>query len=201
MHQPIVTINPILLAGPWDEGFALDFHTVGSQYLRDDAYGQPQFDTIRTPIGELLYQLKYRSDQSAAKTLCEAAAEFVDGRQWDFTLLVAVPPSRPGRRFQPVPVLASEIGRLLGWPACTDCIVKVKETAELKSIYDYQQRLEQLKDTYSVATAKTRGQNVLLIDDLYRSGATLEAVTTALRTIGKVGKIFVLAFTRTRSNR
>ena len=56
----MVDINPIQLTGPWDEGFAPDFHTVGSQYLGDDAYGFPQFETTRTPIGELLYKLQVR---------------------------------------------------------------------------------------------------------------------------------------------
>jgi competence protein ComFC len=71
MDQLMVEINPIQLIGPWDEGFALDFHTVGSQYLGDDAYGLPQFETTRTPIGELLYKLKCRSDKSTVEALCQ----------------------------------------------------------------------------------------------------------------------------------
>lgn len=197
----MVATNPMPISGPWDDGFALDLHTVNSQYLGDDAYGNPQFDTTRSPVGELLYQLKYRSDRSAAEALCQTAVEFVKNRRWAPNLIISVPPSRPGRRFQPVPFLASGVGKLLGYPVCEDCVVKTKKTSELKSIYDYQERLEQLKDAYSVATEKTAGCDVLVIDDLYRSGATLEAVTGALRTNGKVGKVFALTFTRTRSTR
>jgi len=97
--------------------------------------------------------------------------------------------------------LAEGVAKLLGCPFCEDCVAKIKATSELKSVYDYQERLEKLKDAYSVQTAKTAGRAILLIDDLYRSGATLEAVTGALRTDGKVGKILALTFTRTRSNR
>lgn len=197
----MVPTSPIPLTGPWDEGFALDFHTVDSQYLGDDAYGHPQFETTRTPIGELLYKLKYRSDRSTVEALCQTAAEFIEDRGWDLNLIVPVPPSRSGRRFQPVPLLAKEIGRLLGWQSCPDCIIKTRETDELKVIYDYQKRLDQLKDAYSVATDKVMNQNVLLIDDLYRSGATLEAVGNVLREVGKARKVFALTFTQTRSNR
>lgn len=137
----MLAINPIRLSGPWDEGFALDFHTVGSQYLGDDAYGRPQFETTRTPIGELLYKLKYRSDRSTVEALCQTAAEFIEDRGWDLNLIVPVPPSRSGRRFQPVPVLAKEIGRLLGWQSCPHYIIKTRETDELKAIYDYQNDL------------------------------------------------------------
>ena len=197
----MLATNPIRLSGPWDEGFTLDVHTTGSQYLGDDEYGHPRYETTRSPAGELLYRLKYQSDKSAAPDLCEAAAYFAKSRNWGPNLVIPIPPSRPGRRFQPVPLLADGIAKLLGCPSCEDCVVKVKETPELKSIYDYPQRLEHLRDAYAVATEKTQNHDILLVDDLYRSGATLEAVTNALRSKGNVRKVFALTFTRTRSNR
>jgi len=197
----VLATNPIRLSGPWNEGFALDVHTIGSQYLGDDEYGHPRYETTRSPAGELLYRLKYQSDKSAAPDLCEAAADFAKSRSWGANLVIPIPPSRPGRRFQPVPLLADGIAKLLGCPSCEDCIVKVKETPELKSIYDYRQRLEHLKDAYAVIMEKTQNQDILLVDDLYRSGATLEAVTNALRSKGNVRRVFALALTRTRSNR
>ena len=200
-NYSVLAINPIRLSGPWSEGFALDVHTTGSQYLGDDEYGHPRYETTRSPTGELLYELKYHSDKSVAPNLCEAAADFVRSRRWEPNLVIPTPPSRPGRRFQPVPLLADGIARLLGCSCCEDCVVKFKETPELKSIHDYQQRLEHLRDAYAVATEKTQNHDILLVDDLYRSGATLEAVTNALRSKGNVRKVFALTFTRTRSNR
>jgi len=197
----MLKINPTAISGPWDEGFSLDVHTVDSQYIGDDEYGRPQFETTRSPIGELLYRFKYRADKSVAEDLCEAAADFVKARKWTPTIVVPVPPSRPGPHFQPVPALAQGIAKLLGCVACDDCIAKVKETPELKEVYDYSQRLEYLKHAYAIKTDRTRDQTVLLVDDLYRSGATIEAVTTAFRSDGNIRRIFALTITRTRSNR
>ncbi len=47
--------------GNWDLGYVLDWHTQNSTFIGEDEYGKPKFETIRTEIGEKLYQLKYRS--------------------------------------------------------------------------------------------------------------------------------------------
>lgn len=59
----MVNINPKKLAGRWRAGYALDHHTTSSVYLGDDELGHPAFDTKRSEIGELLYQLKYSQTQ------------------------------------------------------------------------------------------------------------------------------------------
>lgn len=193
--------HPISLKGPWDEGFALDVHTTKATYLGDDAYGHAQFDTTYSEIGELIFRLKNRGEEAGIAPLCEVACAFVMGRGWPANMIVGVPPSRPGRRIQPVPLLSEAMGKALGVEFCRDCIKKARSTAELKSVYEYQKRVEMLTDAYAVVADKTRGRNVLLIDDLYRSGATIEAVSKCLNEAGEVASLFALAFTKTRVRR
>jgi predicted amidophosphoribosyltransferase len=190
--------KPTSLRGPWDEGFALDVHTTKSTYLGDDSYGHPQYDTTYSEIGDLIHRLKYRGEEASIAPLCEVACAFVKSRGWPVDMIVGVPPSRPGRRIQPVPLLADAMGKGLGVEVCKDCIKKVKSTPELKAVYEYQKRHELLADAYGVVADKTKGHNVLLIDDLYRSGATIEAVSKCLKEAGQVARLFALAFTRTR---
>ena len=45
------------------------------------------------------------------------------------------------------------------------------------------------------------GKNILLIDDLYRSGATLKVATNLLYSKATVKNVYVLTMTKTRSNR
>jgi len=58
----IKKINPIKLDGIWTEGYALDKHTISSEFLGTDEYGHNQFNTIRSDIGQLLYELKYKAN-------------------------------------------------------------------------------------------------------------------------------------------
>jgi len=72
----MVSINPRRIPGRWRDGYALDIHTIHSEFLGHDEYGHPQFGTTRSDIGELLYQLKYRSDDAVVPSLVETIAAF-----------------------------------------------------------------------------------------------------------------------------
>ena len=112
-----------------------------------------------------------------------------------------VPPSRKGRKFQPVPPIAIGIGMVLGIDVCVDTVVKVKDTPELKNIFDFEERMRILKDAFEIRDPVVAGNSILLFDDLYRSGATLNAVSRLLQREGKVKNIYVLTLTMTRSIR
>ena len=57
-------IDPVQVQGAWRLGWALDVHTTSSEFLGYDQNGHAQFNTTRSPLGELLYQLKYRGQHT-----------------------------------------------------------------------------------------------------------------------------------------
>ena len=77
-------------------------------------------------------------------------------------------------------------------------MTKAKNTAQLKNIFDYTTRTEILKDAFSVDAPKTKGKRPLLIDDLYRSGATVSAIAQLLSTTGRAHAVYLLTLTHTR---
>jgi len=194
----MINISPQKIKGEWTGGYALDFHTISSEYIGDDEYGHPQFVTKRSDMGEMLYRLKYKSDKSVLRIINETVAQFINQMNWPIDLIIPVPPSRTRRTFQPVLALAKGISKLLEIELCPDCVVKTKETAELKNVYNFDERLKVLKNAYAIVKRAVAGRNVLLVDDLYRSGATLSAITRALRLAGEPKEIYVLTLTMTR---
>jgi predicted amidophosphoribosyltransferase len=199
----MVNINPVkIFFGVGRVGYALDYHTVSSTHMGDDEYGHPVFDTKRSEVGELLYRLKCRSDASALGELVSTAVAFV--REWrpPIGVVVPVPPTRTERSQQPVMLLAQRLAEDLGLPAALACVVLRKDMPELKKVFDYKERLRLLVDAYAVSEPDLEaGKRVLLVDDLYRSGATMNAVTEALLLQGPAAKVYALAFTRTRRHR
>lgn len=195
----VVATNPQVLAGPWRTGWALDLHTASSQFLGNDLNGRPQFDTVRTEVGELMYQLKYNGRAAAAQELAAVAVAFLATSGLVIDVVVAVPPSKP-RAHQPVVALAQAIAGLLNKPV-DQALVKAKETAELKSVTDFAARQALLANAFTVPAGRYAGASVLLLDDLFRSGATAAAITGVLYGPGQAKDVHVMTMTKTRSNR
>jgi predicted amidophosphoribosyltransferase len=175
----------------------LDRHTVSSTFLGYDTFGNPYFDTKRTQLGELVFRLKNRTDRTVVDAIADTVVEFIKERKLHYEVIVPVPASRQ-RTFQPTVEIARAVSARVGKPTRENCVRKVKATRELKNVYEYRQRLELLEGAFKVEADSVRGQAILLLDDLYRSGATLKAVAQALRA-AEPARIVILALTKTRT--
>lgn len=197
-----MNICPVELVGNWANGWALDLHTVKS-VLHVDDHGDEYFDTTRTELGEALYLLKYRGQRYRTKGIAQTAAEFARSvpQLTGIRAIIPVPPSNLVRWFQPVPVLATAIGELLGIQAPLDYLVKIRQTTTLKDEFDIQRRHEQLEGAFKAADQRYAGAHVLAFDDMYRSGETLSAVCATLLNEGRVASVSALTLTKTRSKR
>jgi predicted amidophosphoribosyltransferase len=150
-------------------------------------------------MGDLVYRLKYLCDKSALKDIVDSLMGFLTGR-WKLAadIVVPVPPSNTRRRIQPVHEVAAALSERCGIPLCASCIKKVKSTAELKNVYGLGARTAVLKEAFAVNRSMTAGQRILLLDDLYRSGATAGAISRTLLKDGEAKAVHLLCLTRTR---
>jgi predicted amidophosphoribosyltransferase len=146
----------------------------------------------------VLFRLKSRADESVVDEIVDVVAGFVE-RSWKppLTMIVPVPPSNTARRAQPVFLLADALGKRLRLPVQYDALTKIKKTPQLKNVYDYALRAQALEGAFSADSSVIGGQTVLLFDDLYRSGATMNGVTKVLNAEGRA-EVYALALTRTR---
>jgi predicted amidophosphoribosyltransferase len=179
--------------------FALDLHTLSSEYVGDDEFGHPRFDTIRTEIGELLYQLKSKGDKTAVTPLAEALEKHLKEWKPPVDLIVPVPPSSK-RAMPPVMILTEAVSKQTGI-ALADCVKRARDIPQLKNVTDLDERTKLLQGLHSVDKTVTQGRAILLFDDLYRSGATMNSIAAELRDNGLAADVYALTVTRTRSNR
>lgn len=214
-----MTLHPQELSGNWTKGFALDLHTSSSHPIREiktvkmvidgverdvqvegDIIG---WDTKRPEIAEELYRLKYWKEEYRAGTIAQHAADFLKPylTQWQLSCIIPIPPSDTTRAFQPVYKIAEGMGKICNLHVSYDILKKVKSTSELKSIEDPEQRKVILDGAFDTNKDCLLNKNILLFDDLYRSGETLRAASTILKSKGGVRNVYVLTITKTRAKR
>ncbi|MCG6122241.1 MAG: ComF family protein [Microvirga sp.] len=184
------------LDGVWTRGVALDKHKIRSTYTGDNEFGHPQFETERTEIGEALFQLKYRKAWSHVPALAAALYEHAVPNFPEIDFVLPVPPSTYRAR-QPVTELARAVANLLSVP-CIENLLTSNAGSSLKDEKDREKKLALLAGRLVVDDILPDGKsNLLLIDDLFDTGATLEAACSMLRTYPKVAKIYVATLTWT----
>jgi predicted amidophosphoribosyltransferase len=193
-------LHPQGVRGPWNAGIVLDWHTVASQVIGENEFGQPIFETRRSQLGELLYRFKYRNDRTALSEMLRVCNQYLARRvTGKFEIVVPVPPSNAARIV--TKCIAQGIAAGLGVTYSATALTKVKSTSALKSVIDPEVRKAMLRDAFQVDMKQIEGKATLLIDDVYRSGATLESAAEAVVGQGRPKAIYVLALTRTRVHR
>jgi predicted amidophosphoribosyltransferase len=192
-----VNIDPVKIAGPWTEGFSLDRHVQSAVPIGYSPGGHLQFETKRTALGELVYQLKYGGKKDAVAAIADVVEEFVRGRWGDeFDVVVPAPPSIV-RAFQPLVEIARALATGLAVPLCEDVVKKVKVTPQMKNL-DVRERERLLQVAIQNGPGDVRGRRVLLIDDVIESGATLRRVARVLLSEAGAQSVHALVITRTK---
>jgi hypothetical protein len=110
----VLEIHPKEIHGSWDNGYVLDVHTISSTFIGNNEFGHPEFDTVRSQLGEAIYRLKYKGDKTVIPQVVEAVVEFIRGWGIHPDVIVPIPPSRLDRPFQPVIEIARELAQHLG---------------------------------------------------------------------------------------
>ena len=93
----------IEIEGNWRTGLAFDVHTLSSTYLGQNEAGHERYETTRSEMGELVYQLKYRHDKATLPAIVKLLDE-IKGIE-EFTYLVPIPPTDQTRQFGNYPPL------------------------------------------------------------------------------------------------
>ena len=183
------------LTGHFDRGYALDKHSLSST---PDGYydnGRQRWKTIRTEAGQALYQLKYRQQRANILPLAQAVQTYIVPKLPKFSLIVPMAASNP-RPEQPVIAVATALGALMNKPVI-ELLSKSHDGQKLKDLYLRADKEAALEGTITLNRKITNNGcwNALLIDDLYHTGASIDAACDVLRTYEKIGEIYVATLT------
>lgn len=106
--------------------------------------------------------------------------------------IIPVPPSDASRPAQPLQSLALELGRLTGVPVRLNILDKTSPSKPLKSVESFDERRRLAKGAFHISPAGSlSGKTILLLDDVFRSGATLSEAARVLKDQGGAAEVRV----------
>ena len=154
---------------------------------------QTEIDGIRSlfrldeVIRKAIHQLKYRNLKAISPCLAELLADYFESNSLPCEALLCVPlhPRRLRERgYNQSGLLARELGRRVGMPVIEDCLIRVKQAQPQVRAVDVAERRRNVADAFVCRDEGISGKQIILIDDVCTSGATLESCAAALKSKG-----------------
>lgn len=150
-------------------------------------------------IIKIVHGLKYNNKKYVVPTIAYYMAKCYFKHDSKCDLIIPVPlheTRRKQRGYNQSELIANNVGEKIKLPVLTDVLVKHKET-QTQALLKYKERQENLKDAFKVVDkTKIKNKTVLLIDDVFTTGATAAVCATALLKAGAKA-VVVLCFAHT----
>lgn len=149
----------------------------------------------RGKVPGAIYNFKYHNRRRYGKVFASEMARCCgeDLRRWQIRLLIPVPlhPSRKRMRgYNQAGILAGELSRLTGIPMRDDLLYRIRRTSPQKKL-DGNERRKNLQGAFAVKKGEGIPANILLIDDIYTTGSTVERCAKMLRLAGAENVYFL----------
>ena len=142
-----------------------------------------------------IYQYKYHNKREYADFYIEEMIKTRGNeiKKWNVDIIIPVPLHKKRKRkrgYNQSEIIARGIGAYLNVEVNTSYIMRVKHTRPLKEL-DNKERRKHLKGAFVVGKKKSEAKRVLLIDDIYTTGSTLNEIAELLKKAG-VEKVYIL---------
>ena len=152
-----------------------------------------KIDGIRSPfkfegvMREAIHQLKYRNLRALVAPLAKLLQDYLNANPLPGEVLVPVPLHQKRlkeRGYNQSNLLARELGKLINLPVVDECLVRQRHSPPQARTSTLDERRSNIADAFTCIDHTLKDKQILLIDDVSTSGATLDACAAALKASG-----------------
>lgn len=189
---------------------------ISADYCGDCLQKDYVFDHIhalgdyKKPLSVLIKQLKYQKSLVAGELLAELLLKSVLNRyskqqlsEYDYLLATPLHPKKLRLRgFNQTQIIADSLHKALNIPLLENTIVRDKETTAQEGL-TVSKRRRNLANAFKIkhnSTREIKGKNIIVIDDVVTTGATMNSLCKYLKKKG-ANKITIFCISRTALNR
>lgn len=139
-------------------------------------------------VKKSLYRFKYLGRAEYAKCYAYYANEILGDviRDLNADALIPVPIHKKrltARGYNQAEVLAKEMSPYFNIPVITDYVIRSKYTVPLKKL-DERGRINNLKKAFTIGSNGVKLDTIVIIDDIYTTGSTIDAISRLCRESG-----------------
>ncbi len=149
----------------------------------------------KPPVSDALYRFKYKNQRCYgsyfAKSLWERYAE--EMQRWKPDVIIPVPVHRKRYRkrgYNQASVIAKQLSRISQIPLDENVVIRVEDTKPSKEL-DPAERTENLRRAFVIDEQIKKYKRVLLLDDIYTTGATIDTISRKMHKKG-VERVYFL---------
>ena len=172
-----------------------------AEYCFDCNRKKHEFDAGRAlfvyqgDIKKSLYRYKYSNKREYAKAYGEetvrVCGDWIESLMIDAIIPVPLHKSRKRKRgYNQAELYAREIGNKLNIPVMANLVTRTVNTQPQKEL-NVKERKNNLKKAFKIQQNIVQLNNILLVDDIYTTGNTMDAVACELRNAG-IQNIYIL---------
>lgn len=146
-------------------------------------------------ISKSIYRFKYHNRRTYARfygtalyTSCKD-----DIKRWQADALIPVPIHRrkeQRRGYNQAELLANELGKIMDVPVDNRCLKRIRDTKPQKD-FDKTGRKKNLEKAFKICTDVVEYKKVILVDDIYTTGSTIDECASVLMQAGVKDIYFV----------
>lgn len=166
----------------------------------------PLFDYRHPPIKKAIWLLKYKGKKSVADVFAEVMyghileelADLKVMENFKEAILIPIPIERNRKKergFNQAELICEKLAKLdlpaqadgnRNFELRNDILIKIKDTGHQARIENRSVRLKNIVDSFALKDEKInlKGQNIILVDDVTTTGATLSEAKKVLKTAG-----------------
>lgn len=140
------------------------------------------------PVREILYRYKYSNRRDYTEFLASEAARLYGSwvQKLDITIAAPIPLSKKRKRqrgYNQADLFARRFSELCGLAYNADLLVRTRNTLPQKEL-SVRERKNNLKNAFKINGNVVNLKRILLIDDIYTTGSTIDAAALVLKQSG-----------------
>jgi competence protein ComFC len=150
------------------------------------------------PVRNAIHRLKYNGDMALGEILARGLIQQLNLSNWNLEMIVPVPVGiarQKQRGYNQAALLARPVAYWNSLAYRPGALIKTRETRSQVGL-TYEERFANVRSVFQAGGEIVDGKNILVIDDVSTSGATMVACAQALMDAGAT-KVYGLTLART----